>query len=182
MYVVLFWPLFSPGGRGKPWFKHDYSHHDTEINRRAWNLVQSLSWHFSGGKFPLHFPPTLKASPVTPTACQSQQQNSYPAAGLSPTDWLRCAHTQVLLMHSWAVFLCPHLQMSVPQRFWDWLTPTWPLTHKFWPAHDPAHDLNWSNSPQPALFQTLAVGRSDVSRNKAQLLLIDKEASGYPLT
>lgn len=136
MYVVLFWPLFSPGGRGKPWFKHDYSHHDTEINRRAWNLVQSLSWHFSGGKFPLHFPPTLKASPVTPTVCQSQQQNSYPAARVSPTDWLRCAHTQVLLMHSWAVFLCPHLQMSVPQNFWGWLTPSWPLTHKFWPAHD----------------------------------------------
>lgn len=27
-------------------------------------------------------------------------------------------HTQVLLMHSWPVFLCLHLQMSVSQRFW----------------------------------------------------------------
>lgn len=85
----------------------------TKINRRAWNLVQSLSWHFSGGKLPLSFPPTLKASPATPIVCQAQQQNFYPAARTSLTDVLRCTHTQVLLMRSWPVFLCPHLQMSV---------------------------------------------------------------------
>lgn len=39
-----------------------------------------------------------------------------------------------------------------------------------------------SNSPWPALFQPLAVGRDNMPGNKAQLLVIDKEASGYPLT
>lgn len=176
MCVVLFWPLFSPGGRGKPWVKYGYSHHGCLAQKSMeGHEIQSspCDGTFQVGRCLYSFLPPSGLVQLPPLSAKhsskilTQQQEFHP-------DWLRCAHTSV----TDALMACLPLSSSSNVS----LTEVLGLTHSkhiLWPAFDlhvravflgqlDFRPWLWAGMICPGV--------------KLSSFVIGKEASRYPLT
>lgn len=179
MYVVLFWPLSSPGGRGKPWVKYGCGHHGCMAKKSMeWhgvNPVQSPWWHFSGLKLPLPFPPMLRASPATPVACQAQKQFCFQF--LTHRFTHTCTHMSVLtpvlmacLSFSLFIFKCQSHRGTEADSLQGYL---------LWPPCDPHV---WAILLGQLYLRAWLWAGMMCRRGKHNSFVIDREASWSPLT